>query len=97
MPLIRVSAPIILPNGNEGFTPCPELLTEDEAIRYLRLDIGDPRNPSNTLKYYKDRGVLRGVRIWLHFQELKNIIIFRVTSCLQKVSTGHDFSYIEHK
>lgn len=53
----------ILPNGNGGFTPCPELLTEDEAIRYLRLDVNGPRNPIGTLKYYRDQGVLRGVRI----------------------------------
>ena len=55
--------PIVLPDGNGGFTPCPELLTEDEAIRYLRLDINGPQNPSGTLKYYRDRGLLHGVRI----------------------------------
>jgi len=57
------SAPAILPDGNGGFTPCPELLTEDEAIRYLRLDIDGPHNPNGTLKYYRDQGVLRAVRI----------------------------------
>ncbi len=57
------SAPAILPDGNGGFTPCPELLTEDEAIRYLRLDIDGPHNPKGTLKYYRDQGVLRAVRI----------------------------------
>lgn len=53
----------VLSDGNGGFTPCPELLTEDEAIRYLRLDVSGPRNPSGTLKYYRDQGVLRAVRI----------------------------------
>ena len=57
------SAPAILPDGNGGFTPCPELLTENEAIRYLRLDIDGPHNPNGTLKYYRDQGVLRAVRI----------------------------------
>jgi len=57
------STPAILPDGNGGFTPCPELLTEDEAIRYLRLDIDGPHNPNGTLKYYRDPGVLRAVRI----------------------------------
>ncbi len=57
------STPAILPDGNGGFTPCPELLTEDEAIRYLRLDIDGPHNPNGTLKYYRDQGVLRAVRI----------------------------------
>ena len=27
-------------------TPCPELLTEEEAIRYLRLDLIDVKDPS---------------------------------------------------
>ncbi len=57
------STPAILPDGNGGFTPCPELHTEDEAIRYLRLDIDGPHNPNGTLKYYRDQGVLRAVRI----------------------------------
>jgi hypothetical protein len=53
----------VLPDGNGGFTPCPELLTEDEAIRYLRLDINGPQNPSGTLKHYRDKGLLHGVRV----------------------------------
>lgn len=27
----------VLPDGNGGFTPCPELLTEEELVRYLRI------------------------------------------------------------
>ena len=27
----------VLPDGNGGFTPCPELLTEEELIRFLRI------------------------------------------------------------
>jgi len=53
----------VLPNGDGGWSPCPELLTEAEAIRYLRLDIKGPRHPANTLKYYRDRGLLRAVRV----------------------------------
>lgn len=49
----------ILPDG----APCPSVMTEEEAIKYLRLDIDGPKNPSNTLKYYRDRGLLRAVRI----------------------------------
>ena len=30
-------APAVLPDGNGGFTVCPELLTEEELIRFLRL------------------------------------------------------------
>ena len=29
--------PAVLPDGNGGSTPCPEVLTEDELIRYLRI------------------------------------------------------------
>ena len=53
----------ILPDRRGDFMPCPELLTEEEAIRYLRLDINGPKNPGGTLKYYRDQGVLRAVRI----------------------------------
>jgi len=55
--------PAVLPDGNGGFTACPELLTEEEAIRYLRLDINGPVNPKGTLKYYRDKGLLRGICI----------------------------------
>ena len=27
----------VLPDGNGGFTPCPELLTEEELILFLRI------------------------------------------------------------
>lgn len=55
--------PVVLPDGNGGFTPCPELLTEDEAVRYLRLDIDDSSNPEQTLKYYRDKGELVAIRV----------------------------------
>jgi len=45
-------------------TPCPELLTEDEAIRYLRLDtIRGLRNPNETLARYRATGLLRGTQV----------------------------------
>jgi len=53
----------ILPAGNGAYTPCPSLLTQEETIRYLRLDINGPQNPSATLKYYREKGLLRAVRI----------------------------------
>ncbi len=40
------------------------LLTVQEAIRWLRLDEpGGPRDPAQTLKRYRDMGLLRGTRI----------------------------------
>ncbi len=42
--------------------PCPELLTEQEAIRYLRLDTVGIKDASATLRRYRDRGILRGTQ-----------------------------------
>ena len=52
-----------LSDGSGGYEPCPELLTEEQAIRFLRLDETGTKNPSNTLRYYRERGVLRATRI----------------------------------
>jgi hypothetical protein len=43
--------------------PCPELLTEDEAIRYLRLDTINITDPSATLRRYREHRLLRGTQI----------------------------------
>ena len=59
-PVISIT---VLPDGNGGFTPCPEVLTEEEAIRFLRLDMNGLKNPANTLRYYRQEGKLKGTRI----------------------------------
>ena len=51
----------VLPDGQGGFTPCPELLTEAEAVRFLRLE-GEP-NPSRTLRYYREKGLLGATQV----------------------------------
>ena len=51
----------ILPGAT--LEPCPELLTEGEAIRYLRLDTVELRNPSATLRRYRDLGLLRATQV----------------------------------
>ena len=43
--------------------PCPELLTEEEAIRYLRLDQIEIEDPAGTLRYYRAKGLLRGTQV----------------------------------
>ena len=59
----KVVAPAILPDGYGGYTPCPELLTEEETIRYLRLDTIGHKYPANTLRYYRSKHLLRATRI----------------------------------
>lgn len=55
--------PTVLPDGKGGFTPCPELLTEDETIRYLRLDGDGSPDPVRTLTYYRNNGQLRAIKV----------------------------------
>lgn len=77
-------APIaVLPDGNGGSTPCLELLTEDEAVRYLRLDIDAPKNPKGTLKYYRDQGILRAVRIGRNLRYPRKELDLMVDKLLQ--------------
>jgi hypothetical protein len=60
---IPLFAPAVLPDGRGGFTPCPDVLTGDEAVRYLRLDVDGPKNPLQTLRYYREKGKLKGTRM----------------------------------
>jgi hypothetical protein len=43
--------------------PCPELMTEEEAIRYLRLDLIRTQNPGETLAYYRRKGLLKATQV----------------------------------
>ena len=44
--------------------PCPELLTEEEAVRYLRLDtINGLKNPKETLARDRAMGMLKGTQV----------------------------------
>ena len=61
----------------------PELLTEHEAIKFLRLDVDGPADPHQTLKYYRDEGLLRGTRISRKYlYQKKELLLFldKVTS-----------------
>ncbi len=48
-----------MPDGS----PVPMLLTESEAITLLRLDIDGPKNPEQTLQYYRQEGLLRATKV----------------------------------
>ena len=52
----------VLPDGNGGFSACPELLTSDEAVRYLRLD-KQKANAAKTLQYYREQKKLKATKI----------------------------------
>ena len=43
----------VLPDGNGGFVSCPELMTEEEVIRYLRIPEISKAKPHNTIENLK--------------------------------------------
>lgn len=46
--------PVTLPDGNGGFKSCPNLLTEDELIRFLRIpEISKAKNYHNVIAHLK--------------------------------------------
>ncbi len=46
--------PAVLPDGNGGFMPCPELLTEEELIVFLRIpEISNATDYSNVAENLK--------------------------------------------
>ena len=53
-----------LPDGSGGWRPAPLVLTESELITMLRLDEpGGPTKPSETIRRYRDLGLLRGCKV----------------------------------
>ena len=62
--------PAVLGKGKDGnlvelvpAMPCPDLLTEEEALRYLRLDIIEVEHPHETLRRYRKQGLIRGTQV----------------------------------
>ena len=53
-----------LPDGNGGSAPCPELLTEDELIRFLRIpQISSSKDHHNVIEHLKRYRDLPRIRI----------------------------------
>ncbi len=81
--------PVVLSDGNGNFVPCPELLTEQEAARYLRLDIDGSSDPERTLKYYRDKGELIAIKVGrknrYRRQDLDNFLEFK-SKCKKDIS-----------
>jgi len=59
---IGFAVPAILPDGKGGFSPCPEVLTEHEAILFLRLD-SQKANAAKTLRHYREKKKLNATKI----------------------------------
>ena len=51
--------PMVMPNGS----PAPTVMTEQDLITFLRLDTDGSSNPHLTLQYYRDKGLLKPIRI----------------------------------
>ena len=54
-----------------SIVPC--LLTEEEAVKFLRIDTEN--NPQRTLKYYRDKGQLRATRIGNNYCYMKKELL----------------------
>jgi hypothetical protein len=76
------SPPAQRPAGFQPGDACPDLLTEEEAIRYLRLDLIDIKNPDETLQRYRKEGHLRGTQISKKVFYLRN----ELDALLQKLT-----------
>jgi len=50
---------VFMPDGR----PAPVLLTESELIQFLRLDMIEVAFPGQTIRRYRDAGLLRAVQI----------------------------------
>jgi hypothetical protein len=59
--IIAISS--VMPDGNGGWQPVPEVMLENELIKFLRLEELGIKNPVNTLRYYRERGKLHATRI----------------------------------
>ena len=49
-----------------GGQPTPEVMTEAELIKFLRLEEIGVKNPAGTLRYYREKGKLCATRISNH-------------------------------
>lgn len=62
---------IYFPDGS----PVPELLTEQETIYFLRLDVDGPMYPEKTLQHYRQEGLLRPTQVGKKLRYLKSELL----------------------
>ena len=53
----------VMPDGQGGWQPVPSLMTEEEVIRFLRLDAEDGADPTQTLARYRNAGQLVAIKV----------------------------------
>lgn len=70
--------------------PVPDLLTEEEAIRFLRLDEGGPKDPQTTLEYYRSEDRLRATKVGKRLRYLKSELLHFLE--IQTLKTSGDIS-----
>ena len=68
-PVISPMSSAILPGDPPQL--CPELLTLEEAIRFLRLDVDGPEKPELTLRRYREMGLLRATLVGRRIRYLR--------------------------
>lgn len=56
-------------------TPVPDLLTEEQAIIFLRLDEGKTKHPETSLEYYRLKGLLKATRVGKKLRYLKSELL----------------------
>ena len=50
----QLMTPVVLPDGNGGFTPCQELMTEEELIGFLRIsEVSNSDDYHNVIEHLK--------------------------------------------
>jgi len=62
--LVNCIPNLYFPNGKR----VPLVLTSDELCHFLRLDVNGPKSPEKTLEYYREKKLLRGVKIGQHMR-----------------------------
>jgi hypothetical protein len=67
----NIQTVMYFPNGS----PVPEVLTPQEAIEFLRLDVEGPEHPEMTLDYFRREGLLRATRVGKRIRYLKSELV----------------------
>jgi len=83
-----MSSNIVMPDGKGGFLPCPEVLTEAEAILFLRLD-KQKANAKKTLQYYREQGKLKATKIGKNLLYSKKALCAFVDKMTSNDYSGH--------